>query len=261
MRAAREPRTPETLFDKNLRRATPSSSMRFALALYLLVTAAAPTRVGAQAATESAPQSATAGASHGSNPDDDAHRDTAQRAESSLGVIIVVIENARRSPRAEAIRRALAERIEGSEVVGLGVSEDQLRAHILVSMHRDGSIDLRVTTAGARVGDMHVEPNVEELTNAQQTVRLAAAMEALLRTTEVVAQADGEDTAARHGLIPWRFGGGLRPYPNRGIPRVDEDPLLPWPESDGETAVLEALRRHAESASGLAAPLPRTQNR
>jgi len=260
MRAAREPRTPETLFDKNLRRATPSSSMRLALALYLIVTVAAPTRVGAQAATESAPQSATAGASHGSNPDD-AHRDTAQTAESNLGVIIVVIENARRSPRAEAIRRALEERVEGSEVVGLGVSEDQLRAHILVSMHRDGSIDLRVTTAGARVGDMHVEPHFEELTNAQRTVRLAAAMEALLRTTEVVAQADGEDTAARHGLIPWRFGGGLRPYPNRGIHRVDEDPLLPWPESDGETAVLEALRRHAESAAGLAAPLPRTQNR
>ncbi|MBW2462225.1 MAG: hypothetical protein JRH11_11315, partial [Deltaproteobacteria bacterium] len=121
-------------------------------------------------------------------------------------------------------------------------------------------IDLRVTTAGARVGDMHVEPHSEELTNTQQTVRLVTAMHGLLRTTEVVARADGEDTAARHGLMPWRFG-GLRPYPDRGIHRVDEEALLPWPESAGETAVLEIPRRHAESAAGLAAPLPRTQNR
>ncbi|MBW2465309.1 MAG: hypothetical protein JRH11_26915, partial [Deltaproteobacteria bacterium] len=115
--------------------------MRLAPALLLFVTVAAPTGVWAQATA----QSATAGPSGSPTLEDDAHPDTTQGAESNLGVIIVVIENAHRSPRPEAIRRAFDERVEGSEVVGLGVSEDQLRAHILVFIHRDGSIDLRVT--------------------------------------------------------------------------------------------------------------------
>jgi len=180
----------------------------------------------------------------------DAAAETSE-AETPQGVVIVVVESARRSIRPEAIRSALSERLNDADVAGLRASDDAPRARVIVAVHRDGSADLHVVSRNGNEDAAHLPAAGSDHSPAAVIAE---------RIGELLGEAEDDPpigTVARHGLIPWEEE-GLRPYPDDNpYRRVESDALLPWPNGRPEGTPTH-VGPNAESAAGLGAPPPRS---